>query len=55
VDGGRTAFLAPDESEHDLGLLSATGLQYNENAIAVGAQTERRGLAWAGETSASRR
>jgi hypothetical protein len=26
-------------------LLSRTGLRYNENAIAVGAQTERRGLA----------
>jgi hypothetical protein len=26
-------------------LLSGTGLRYNEKAIAVGAQTERRGLA----------
>jgi hypothetical protein len=26
-------------------LLSGTGLRYNENAIAAGAQTERRGLA----------
>jgi hypothetical protein len=30
-------------------LLSGAGLRYNERAIAAGAQTERRGEAWAGE------
>jgi hypothetical protein len=33
-------------------LLSRAGPQYNEEAIVPGAQTERRGLAWAGEESA---
>jgi len=36
-------------------LLSEASLEYIEIAIAFGAQTERRGLAWAGEGSAWRR
>jgi hypothetical protein len=36
-------------------LLSRTGLRQLESAIAIGAQTERRGKAWAGEGPAWRR
>src|SRR5262249_6216977 len=37
------------EENHMMFLLSGTGLRYNEKANAAGAQTERRGKAWAGE------
>src|SRR5262249_54756748 len=38
-------FARSHEENHMMFLLSETGLRYNENAIAIGAQTERRGLA----------
>src|SRR5262249_16240322 len=44
--------LHSQEENHMMLLLSRAGLRYNENAIAPGAQTERPGLAWAGEGSA---
>jgi hypothetical protein len=37
------------KENHIMLLLSGAGLRYNENASASGAQTERRGEAWAGE------
>jgi hypothetical protein len=49
----RFPFRSQDENNM-IFLLSRAGLRYNEKAIVTGAQTERRGMALAGEELAWR-